>query len=156
MKRQDKSSWQLALVIVGILLSHALSTAPAQTVPQIAQKAFASTVYLETWDKDGMPLGWGSGFFVRRNLIATNYHVIEGAARGTAKLVGKDTTHIIEGTTAIDPINDLALLKVTVYGIKSLPLTNSDAVQIGETIYVVGNPLGFEGTVSDGIIQRSP
>ena len=65
----------------------------------------------------------GSGFFVRRNLIATNYHVIEGAARGTAKLVGKDTTHIIEGTTAIDPINDLALLKVTVYGYK-IPSTH--------------------------------
>ena len=46
MKRQDKSSWQLALVIVGILLSHALSTAPAQTVPQIAEKALAATVYL--------------------------------------------------------------------------------------------------------------
>ena len=63
MKRQDKSSWQLALVIVGILLSHALSTAPAQTVPQIAQKAFASTVYLETWDKDGTPLGWAAVAF---------------------------------------------------------------------------------------------
>ena len=153
MKRQDKSSWQLALVIVGILLSHALSTAPAQTVPQIAQKALAATVSLEMQDKSGVTLGRGSGFFVEPNLIATNYHVIEGAAQGTAKLVGKNTEYPIEGFTAIDKTNDLALLKVTVRSINPLLLGDSDTIQIGETVYVAGNPLGFEGTISDGIIS---
>ena len=126
---------------------------PAQTVPQIAQKALAATVSLQMADKNGVPLGQGSGFFVQPNLIATNYHVIEGATQGTAKLVGKDTAYLIEGITAVDKTNDLALLKVTVQGIKPLPLGDSDAVQIGETVYVAGNPLGFEGTVSDGIIS---
>ena len=142
--------------IVVLLLFCTINIAPAQTVlpaEDIAEKALASTVYLEMMDKNGKTLGIGSGFFVKSNLIATNYHVIEGAARGTAKLVGKHTTYNIEGITATDKTNDLALLKVTAYGIKPLPLGDSDTVRIGETVYVAGNPKGLEGTFSDGIIS---
>ena len=154
MKHQNKSLWQLLLIIpVIVLIFCTISTVPAQTVPQIAEKALAATVYLEMQDSNGLPLGFGSGFFVRDNLIATNYHVIEGAARGTAKLVGQFSTYTIEGVTATDQTNDLALLKVTVYGIKPLPLGNSSDVKIGETVYVAGNPKGLEGTFSDGIIS---
>ena len=154
MEQQNKPLWRIPLVtLMGMLLFCILSNVLAQTVPQIAEKALAATVSLEMQDRDGVILGRGSGFFVRPNLIATNYHVIEGAAGGTAKLVGQDTTYAIEGFTATDKTNDLALLKVTIGGIKPLPLGDSDAVQIGETVYVAGNPLGFDGTFSDGIIS---
>ena len=79
--------------------------------------------------------------------------MIEGAAKGTAKLIGKYTTYNIEGVTATDKVNDLALLKVTAYGIKPLSLGDSDTVRIGEPVYVAGNPKGLEGTFSDGIIS---
>ena len=154
MKHQNKLLWQLPLVtLANMLLFCALSSTPAQTVPQIAEKALAATVSLEIEDRNGVILGQGSGFFVRHNLIATNHHVIEGAAQGTAKLVNRNRTYTIEGFTAIDKINDLALLKVTVYGIKPLLLGNSDTVRVGETVYVAGNPRGLEGTFSDGIIS---
>ena len=125
----------------------------AQTAEQISEKALAATVYLEMKDRNGTTLGFGSGFFVRENLIATNYHVIEGAASGTAKLVGKYRTYTIQGVTATDETNDLALLKVNAYGVKSLPLGDSDNVRIGATVYVAGNPKGLKGTFSDGIIS---
>ena len=125
----------------------------AETAERIAEKALAATVYLEMKDRNGKTLGFGSGFLVKENLIATNYHVIEGAAQGTAKLVGKYTTYNIEGITATDQTNDLALLKVNAYGIKPLPLGDSDNVRIGATVYVAGNPKGLEGTFSDGIIS---
>ena len=154
MKHQNKSLWQQLLIIpVIVLIFCTISTALAQTAPQIAEKTLAATVYLEMQDSKGLLLGFGSGFFVRDNLIATNYHVIEGAARGTAKLVGKFTTYTIEGVTATDKTNDLALLKVTAPGIKPLPLGNSTDVKIGETVYVAGNPKGLEGTFSNGIIS---
>ena len=159
MKHQNKSLWQLLRIIpVIVLIFCTISRVPAQTAPQIAEKALAATVYLEMQDSKGVPLGFGSGFFVRDNLIATNYHVIEGAARGRAKLVGQFSTYTIEGVTATDQTNDLALLKVTVSGIKPLPLGNSSDVKIGETIYVAGNPKGLEGTFSNGIIssRRDP
>ena len=154
MKYQSKSlRHQFIVALTGIFLFCNISTALAQTVPEIAEKALAATVYLEMKDSNGKTLGFGSGFFVKPNLIATNYHVIAGAASGTAKLVGKYTTYKIEGFTATDEANDLALLKVSAYGIKPLSLGNSNVVKIGETVYVAGNPKGLEGTFSDGIIS---
>ncbi len=149
--------WKFSqITIIVLFLFGTISTAPAQTTlpaEEIAEKALAATVYLEMKDKNGKTLGIGSGFFVKPNLIATNYHVIEGAAKGTAKLVGKSTIYKIEGVTATDKTNDLALLKVTAFGIKVLSLGDSDKVRIGETVYVAGNPKGLEGTFSDGIIS---
>ena len=158
MKHRDSLLWTFprAVIVVLLLLFCTINTVPAQpplSAEDIAQKALAATVYLEMQDKNGKTLGIGSGFFVQPNLIATNYHVIEGAAKGTAKLVGKYTTYNIEGVTTTDKVNDLALLKVTAYGIKPLSLGDSDTVRIGETVYVAGNPKGLEGTFSDGIIS---
>ena len=125
----------------------------AQSVPQLAKKALATTVSLEVRDGNGITLGRGSGFFVRRNLIATNFHVIDGAALISVKLVNTKVSYSIEGVTAIDEPNDLALLKVPVYDVTPLPLSDSDTVQVGETVYVAGNPKGLEGTFSDGIVS---
>ena len=152
MTHQNKSLW-LPLATFMVLLFYTTSITSAQTVPDIAEKALAATVYLEMQDSNGKILGFGSGFFVKPNLIATNYHVIAGAASGTAKLVGKHNTYKIEGFTATSTYDDLVLLKVSVPGINPLPLGNSDAVKIGETVYVAGNPKGLEGTFSDGIIS---
>ena len=154
MTHQNKSLYQSLFVTLTVLLIYCfINIAPAQTVTEITEKALAATVYLEMQDNNGLPLGFGSGFFVTANLIATNYHVIAGAASGIAKLVGKSTTYKIEGFTATNKYNDLALLKVSASDIKPLPLGNSDAIKIGETVYVAGNPKGLEGTFSDGIIS---
>ena len=153
MKDQNKPLCQLFIVTFTVLLFCLTNSATAQTVPEIAEKALAATVYLEMQDSNGKTLGFGSGFFVKPSLIATNYHVIAGASSGTAKLVGKSTTYKIEGFTATNEGNDLALLKVSAYGIKPLNLANSNNVKIGETVYVAGNPKGLEGTFSDGIIS---
>ena len=157
MKQRDKLLWILPRTArVLLLLFYTISAAPAQTTltaEDIAERALAATAYLEMKDKNGKTLGIGSGFFVKSNLIATNYHVIEGAAKGTAKLADKSTTYNIEGVTAIDKENDLILLKVTATGIKPLSLGDSDAVKIGATVYVTGNPNGLDGTFSDGTIS---
>ena len=127
--------------------------ATAQTPQQIAQKVFRSTVLLVMEDANGQPLSLGSGFFVGNGQIATNLHVVEGAARGYAKLVGKETKFNIEGYTAIDEKRDLIILKVTAFGTQTTSLGNSDYAQVGETVYAVGNPRGLEGTFSQGIIS---
>ena len=61
--------------------------ASAQTVPEIATIAFASTVLLIMEDANGQPLSLGSGFLVADSIIAGNLHVVEGAVRGYANLV---------------------------------------------------------------------
>ena len=121
----------------------------------LIEVATASTVLLVMNDSDNNPTSMGSGFFVQPNMIATNYHVIEGATRGIVKLVGMPTKYTINSILAIDKDNDLALLKVSASsGIKPLTLINdSETVRIGERVFVVGNPKGLEGTLSDGMIS---
>ena len=91
--------------------------------PQIAKKALAATVLLVMEDTNGELLGYGSGFFVQTNQIATNFHVIDGAALGTAKRVGQEAEYTIEGVTAMAESHDLAILQVSASGdIQPLPL----------------------------------
>ena len=71
------------LVIIGA------NSANAQSAQVIAKKAFGSTVLLVMEDANGQPLSLGSGFFVGAGEIASNLHVVEGAVRGYAKLVGQ-------------------------------------------------------------------
>ena len=105
-------------------------------------------------DVNGELLGLGSGFFVQTNQIATNLHVIKGAAQGTAKRVGQQTEYTIEGFTVMDKKSDLVILQVSGSDVQPLLLGDSDTVEIGEPVYVAGNPKGFlEGTFSDGIIS---
>ena len=79
MKREEKLLWRMPLITLVVVLL-CFTTSNAQTVPQIAEKALAATVSLEMRDRNGAVLSRGSGFFVRSNLIATNYHVIEGGS----------------------------------------------------------------------------
>ena len=143
----------LRFMALGLLLLCVIPMSNAQTAQQIAKNAFGSTVLLVMEDANGQPLGLGSGFFVQPNQIATNLHVVAGASRGYAKLVGQKTKYNIEGITAIDAKWDLVILKVTAFGTRALSLGDSDTVLVGQTVYAVGNPHGLEGTFSQGIIS---
>ena len=121
---------------------------------EIAKKALDSTVLLVMEDANGKPLGFGNGFFVQPNQIVTNPDIIEGAVRGTAKRVGQKAEYNIEDFTAMNEKNDLVILQVSGTDIQPLSLGNSDTVEVGDTVYVAGNPKGYlEGTFSDGIIS---
>ena len=125
-----------------------------QTPQQIAKNALASTVLIVMQDARGQPLSTGSGFFVAHGIIATNLHVVEGVFNGYVKRVGMDRTYRIEGIIAMDSLQDLALIKISDVSSAVLPLGSSDKVQVGESVYVAGNPLGFlEGTFSNGIVS---
>ncbi len=136
----------------GVPSAEPTSTQPL-TAREIAQRTFPSVVLLLTQDAQGQPLALGSGFFVRPGIIATNVHVIEGAARGWAKVVGQSTRSEIEGTVGTDEGKDLALVRVSNEAAQPLPLGNSAQVLAGDSVLVVGNPRGLEGTLSQGIVS---
>ena len=127
--------------------------AHAQSAQEIARRAFASTVLLVMEDANGQPLSLGSGFFVRDGEIASNLHVVAGAARGYARVVGRPAKYDIEGVIGIDRERDIVILKTSSPRASILGLGNSDAAEVGEAIYAVGNPQGLEGTFSQGIIS---
>jgi len=97
----------------------------------------------------------GSGFFLRPGQVVTNLHVVRGAVRAEIKtLDGKGKVFPVNGTLAVDEEGDLALLNV------EMPLERSRASELatelpdeGEPIFVIGNPLKLEGSVSDGIVS---
>lgn len=151
MKKVEYVSFSIVLLIFVQIFGAKI--AKAQTPQEVAQKAFKSTVLLVMEDERGQTLALGSGFFVESGVIASNLHVVEGASRGYAKLVGIDTMFDIEGILASDRERDLVLLKVEDTHTQPLTYGDSDNVQTGETVFAVGNPQGLEGTFSQGIVS---
>jgi len=147
-----KLSIKISLTAI-VLFFSILSIVKGQTGSQIAQKSYSSVVMLVMEDSYGQPLSLGSGFFVKQNIVATNLHVIEGAARGYAKIVGKKTKYDVEGIAGIDTKRDLVLLKITGVKAPSLSFGDSRSIAVGDEIYVIGNPMGLEGTLSKGIVS---
>jgi S1-C subfamily serine protease len=125
----------------------------AQDARSVAKQVFPSVVMLDMQDASHRPLRFGSGFFVRPNVIATNYHVIENAAYGVAKVAGETQTYAIEGTIGIDKANDLVLLKLVDADRPALTLADIGKIEVGEEIFAFGNPKRLEGTISPGIIS---
>lgn len=142
-----------ASLLVILINLWAFSLSQAQTARQIAQKTFPSVVLLVMEDANGQPISLGSGFFVRENIIATNMHVVEGAARGYAKIVGQKPKYDISGIVGINSKLDLVLLTISGTKAPLLSLGDSRQVAVGDNIYVVGNPMGLEGTFSQGIVS---
>ena len=125
----------------------------AQTPRDIAQTAFPSVVLLGMRGANGQLVSVGSGFFVRSDVVATNLHVIEGATEGYARIVGQEVRYDIAGTVGIDTQRDLALLKIVAGKAPPMRLGDSREIAVGDEIYAIGNPLGLEGTFSQGIIS---
>ena len=125
------------------------------TLPELVRRVKPSVVSILTYDAKGEPLISGSGFFVRPGEVMTNMHVIKGAHRVEIHtLEGKGRTYPVLGALAIDDEADLALLKVDLPAERSRPLPITSALpDEGEQIFVIGNPLRLEGSVSDGIVS---
>jgi len=124
------------------------------TASQIFEKWNEAIVVIRPIDKKGNILGQGSGFIISRDgMIATNYHVVKSAYNVLINFInGKSYKEI--SLIAGYPNYDIAILHIK--GNETfLPviLGDSDNLQTGEQILAIGNPYGFENTISDGLIS---
>jgi len=113
--------------------------------------------------KVSTPAGIGSGFFFNPDgYLITNYHVIEKETRIEVTIFQKTKTGFEKKEfkkvkiEAINPFLDLALLKVEDLNdteIKYVPLGDNELIKVGEKVFAIGNPLGLERTVTDGVIS---
>lgn len=95
----------------------------------------------------------GSGFVVRPNgWIATNLHVVVGGSRVKVTLRDGRELDVVEVLSA-SPEHDLALVRVDAHGLPTVPLGDSDKVRTGDAVVAIGNPLGLEDTVSNGLVS---
>ncbi len=113
-----------------------------------------SKVYRQDWFFQIYPSeGTGSGFILNpEGQILTNNHVVTGAAQLTVTLADKKVYQAkVLGT---DPRNDLALIKIEAgRKLPTLHLGDSDNLVVGQKVLAIGNPFGFEGTLTTGIVS---
>ncbi len=94
----------------------------------------------------------GSGFLISTDgLLVTNNHVAGDCEK--ISIVLQDGRIFQPVTIGFDPYTDLAVLKIDATGLKALPFGNSDNLQVGQMAIAVGNPYGFNYTVTAGVIS---
>jgi S1-C subfamily serine protease len=144
---------RLAPLFLALLLTSAVSA--QESLPALVKRVKPAVVAIATYDANGEALMTGSGFFLSPGQVVTNLHVVRGAARAEIKtLDGKPKVYAVSGALAVDEEGDLALLGVDM---PAQPTRSTElATELpdeGEPIFVIGNPLKLEGSVSDGIVS---
>jgi tetratricopeptide (TPR) repeat protein len=119
-----------------------------------SQKVLPATVTIYTYDKHGKNLTQGSGFFINKDGgILTNKHVIINA-HGIKIKTFSDQLYDITHVVAEDTVNDLIILQSDAPLKYVTPLKiRSKSPNVGEKIFTVGSPEGFETSLSEGIIS---
>ena len=114
---------------------------------------YYGSYYYYTTPKDTTLLS-GSGFiFMNSGIVGTNYHVIAGL--DSLMIKTSDGTFYNAELVYVDEKNDLAILNIIDTTKKEFPVVkigNSDDVKVGQNIFAIGSPLGFEYTISEGIV----
>ena len=124
-----------------------------QASPAVANILTKATEY--DFFMDPVPVaGAGSGFIIDpRGYILTNYHVVEGAQ--SIEVVLGDQSRYPAKFIGADQRNDVALVKIDPKGkhLAALSLADSGAVQVGQKVLAIGNPFGFQSTLTTGVVS---
>ncbi|HSU54540.1 MAG TPA: DegQ family serine endoprotease [Candidatus Dormibacteraeota bacterium] len=98
--------------------------------------------------------GIGSGVIVsKEGYILTNNHVVDGADELKVSLTdGREFTAKVIGR---DPKSDLAVIKIDAKDLPTVPVADSDKVEVGDVVLAVGNPFGIGQTVTSGIVSAT-
>lgn len=116
---------------------------PEIQVPQVRQKGTQK-----------QQVGAGSGFVVSKDgIVITNKHVVTDTAADYTVLLN-DGRKFPAKVLARDPVQDVAVLKIEGGNFPTIPLGDSDKLEIGRTVIAIGNALGeFQNTVSVGVVS---
>jgi S1-C subfamily serine protease len=107
----------------------------------------------------------GTGFVVDKDgYILTNAHVVDESGKRADSVTvvfnkgGSETTRVTGQIVGVDVGSDIAVIKVDpgkVDNLHPLPLGNSDEVQVGESVVAIGNPLGYNFSITSGIVSAT-
>jgi len=124
--------------------SLAVSTAAERLIPSVAS--------LRVRRSDGWGGGTGSGVaFTTDGFLLTSAHVVAGAGGGGASFV--DGTDVPFEVVGRDPLSDLAVIRAAGSDLAAAPLGDADRLRVGQLVVAIGNPLGFAGSVTAGVVS---
>ena len=118
---------------------------------EIYRLAHSCTVEINSYDAAGT-LVTGSGFFIGKGRLLTNYHVIEYAASKLTVTGYNGISYEVEGIESIDKYHDLAVILTEETNESFLFFSNDEPVT-GEAVYNMGSPAGYEDTFGAGIVS---
>ncbi len=127
----------------------------SQTVSTVARVVMPSVVSLMIGSARSRPRGAGSGVVITPDgFVLTSAHVVARARAGTAAFAdGRELPFTIVGT---DPLSDLAVVHVDVPAdqrVQAANLGDAELLVVGQLVVAIGNPLGFSGSVSAGVVS---
>ncbi len=129
----------------------AASTPAAMTPAEIFKRVSPAVVVITTHTFDGQS-GLASGFIVEpRGVIVTNCHVLAQAEQAEVRL-NDGRTFPIRDVLDWDIPKDLLVFSIEGDGLPTVPLADPKQVEIGQPVFVIGNPLGLEYSISDGLL----
>src|SRR6266480_2370812 len=141
------------LCAIALLLIPIPSAQSQDLLPELVRRIKPSAVAIETFDSRGEKLSRGSGFFIDSDRVVTNRHVIDNAYRAEVHSYN-GSVYPVKGVIAVDAEGDLALLRVDAPPNQVRPLLlDRTSPQEGESVVVIGNPFGLEGSVTNGIVS---
>ncbi|HEY2459787.1 MAG TPA: trypsin-like peptidase domain-containing protein [Candidatus Acidoferrum sp.] len=124
-----------------------------QAAPAVANILTKATQY--DFFMDPVPVeGAGSGFVIdEKGYILTNFHVVQEAQ--SIEVVLGDQTHYPGKVIGADQRNDVALVKIDPKGkhLSALTLGDSSSLQVGQKVLAIGNPFGFQSTLTTGVVS---
>lgn len=135
----------------GTSLSIEEGTGQTMELPEIYKKVIDSVVSITAASASGTSTGTGV-IMSTDGYIITNYHVVSTAQNITVLLT--DGTQYSASQVGGDETSDLMVLKIAATGLTAAEFGDSDAVEVGDSVVAIGDPLGVElrGTMTDGII----
>jgi S1-C subfamily serine protease len=130
----------------------AFSTMIIEAVERTKNAVVKIDVFKKDKNKVLRPAGSGSGFiFSSDGMIFTNCHVVDGAEKIMVSLLNENE---IEGfLIGKDPDTDLAILKINSEGYSVAKLGDAQQLQIGQVVIAIGNPYGYQHTVTTGVVS---
>lgn len=143
---------KLAIISILIMVSNGLAFGQLSD-PQMADRSTRSLVSIMSFDEYGRPLSSGSGFFINTmGDITTSHHVLAGSEKAIIETSSGERGVIIEIINN-DPEVDLVIARTSFRDTIPLPLGDSDQIEVGEDIIVLGASPGAGKAISLGVIK---
>ena len=150
----------MLMIVAAALVNAACSTGPeflrqpSGSLKELVGPVQQSVVTVINYDLDGDVSSIGSGFFISESgVLVTNYHVLDGAYSASIKTVDGNQ-YPVAAVLAKNRLIDLIKVRVDIAGNRVTPIAIArEQPVVADRVFVVGSPMGFDRTVSEGIIS---